>query len=415
MTDPSSSSDTAGKTEITVHTSTEADWPTVEQLDAVAFGHYPAAEHSAFWRSLVDPADLLLAREGDTPVGVAMHLPLEFTVPGGEQVAARGITWVSVAPTHRRRGILRTMFTALHEGISATGAPISALTASEGGIYSRFGYGPATVSAGVSLDRRFARFLDTTPDPGGVRIVDAETARTLLPEIYERWRLVTPGAQARPEQYWERMFADSQETRGGATALFFFVHPDGYAAYRYKNTRRPGEDDALVALVTDFVTVTNDAHAALWRTLCGLDLTDRIEAHGHPDDPLRLLLTDYRLPRTVSRTDDLWLRIMNVPAALRLRRYAVDLSTVVEVEDPFLDAGGRFALEISGGRASCERTDAPARFRMRIDVLAGMYLGAHRARGYAAANRLWAADPAELTALDNAFCSDRPAVLGWGF
>ena len=65
------------------------------------------------------------------------------------------------------------------------------------------------------------------------------------------------------------------------------------------------------------MTITEDAHAALWRTICGLDLVvARIEERQHPADPLRLMLTDYRLARTTTRSDRLWLRIMDVPAEL---------------------------------------------------------------------------------------------------
>lgn len=395
---------------IQVRTATESDWPAIELLDAVGFGYHPAEPDRSLGRALNRIDDIVLATDDGNPVGVALHLPLEITVPGGRQSATRGVSWVSVAPTHRRRGVLRAMFTHLHREIAATDVPLAALTASDGGIYGRFGYGPATVVSDTTFDRRFARFRDDAPDPGGVRVVDAATAARHLPEIYDRWRRITPGAQARPKPHWEFTFTDPESGRGGGTALFFLLHPDGYAMFR-----RRGEGDARTAGVEELVAVTDDAHAALWRTLCGLDLTVRVEARTHADDPLRWMLTDPRLVRTTRVVDDLWLRIMDVPAALEKRTYAIDIDTVVAVRDPYLDAGGTFALTVRGGYAECRRTDASPRISLDLDVLGSLYLGGYQARPFAAAGRVQAASDRDLAQFDLAFRVERPAVLGWGF
>ncbi|NLU84296.1 GNAT family N-acetyltransferase [Rhodococcus sp. HNM0569] len=397
-------------TERSVHvrTATADDWQTAELLDAVAFGEHTSREGEAFIRTVTDPGDIVLATVDDAPVGVALHMPMQITVPGGGQVDARGVSWVSVAPTHRRRGVLRTMFTALHERIAATGAPLAALVASEATIYGRFGYGPATVKSSITLDRRFATFRDEVPDPGGVEIADPDTARTRLPGIYDRWQRVTPGAQARPPAFWDLMFGDPDTRRRDGTPLFFLLHPDGYVAYRYLGKHR------RTARIDDFVAVTEDAYAALWRAVCGLDLTHTIEAAQHRDASLRMLLTDYRLVRTTASVDDLWLRIMDVPAALEARTYLGDLDTVLEVDDDFRAAGGRFRLRVENGTAQVTRTDAAPAVRLDLEVLASLYLGTHRPRQFAAAHRLHT-DPATLAALDVAFDADRPAVMGWTF
>ncbi|RVW07290.1 enhanced intracellular survival protein Eis [Prescottella agglutinans] len=395
---------------IQVRTATDSDWPAIELLDSVGFGYHPAEPDRSLGRALTQIEDVVLATDDGVPVGVALHLPLEITVPGGYRSATRGVSWVSVAPTHRRRGVLRAMFTHLHREIVADGVPLAALTASEAGIYGRFGYGPATVTSEVTLDRRFARFRDDAPDPGGVRVVDAATAEQHLPGIYDRWRRITPGAQARPKPHWDFTFTDPESGRGGGTALFFLLRHDGYAIFR-----RRGDGDNRTAVVEELIAVTDDAHAALWRALCGLDLMAFIEASVPVDDPLRLMLTDSRLVRTTRVADDLWLRIMDVPAALEARTYAVDIDTVIEVRDPYLGAGGTFALTVRDGSARCRRTDASPRVSLDLDVLGSLYLGSHRARPFAAAGRVHAKSDRDLALLDSAFASDRPAVLGWGF
>lgn len=397
--------------DIRIRAATEGDWPAIELLDSVAFGYHVADDDRTLGRALMRVEDFVLATDDrDLPIGAAVHLPLEVTVPGGRQLPTRGVSWVSVAPTHRRRGVLRAMFGYLHEQIADTGVQLSALTASEAGIYGRFGYGPATVASDVTLDRRFARFRSDAADPGGVRLIDATSAARHLPEIYDRWRRVTPGAQARPKPHWDFTFADPETGRDGGSALFFLLHDDGYAMFR-----RRGEGDRRTAVVQELVAVTDGAHAALWRALCGLDLMAHIEASAPVDDPLRLMLTDPRLVRTTRVADDLWLRIMDVPAALEARTYAVDIETVVEVRDPYLGAGGTFALTVRDGNAQCRRTDASPRISLDLDVLGSLYLGAHRVRPFAAAGRVHAKSDGDLALLDAAFASDRPAVLGWRF
>ncbi|WP_430334739.1 enhanced intracellular survival protein Eis [Rhodococcus sp. ACT016] len=396
--------------DIRIRAATESDWPAIELLDSVAFGYHPVPEERTLAKALMRVEDMVLATDDGHPVGLAAHLPLEVTVPGGQQLPTRGVSWVSVAPTHRRRGVLRAMFGHLHQQIAATGVPLSALTASDAGIYGRFGYGPATVAADVTLDRRFARFRGDAPDPGGVRLADATSAARHLPEVYDRWRRIAPGAQARPKPHWDFTFADPEGNRQGGSALFFLLHADGYAMFR-----RRGEDGQRTAVVEELVAATDGAHAALWRALCGLDLMDHVEASVHAADPLRLMLTDSRLVRTTRVADDLWLRIMDVPAALEARTYAADLDTVIEVRDPYLDAGGTFALTVRDGHAQCRRTDTAPRIALDLDVLGSVYLGDHRIRPFAAAGRVRAASDRDLAQFDSAFASDRPAVLGWGF
>ena len=395
---------------ITIRTATEQDWPKITLLNEICFVTPQTEEFTAHWKQLVSGAPPIIALDEDSVVGATMDIPMTVTVPGGEGVPAAGVTAVTVAPTHRRRGLLRALYAEHHARIRTSSVPLSLLTASEGGIYGRFGYGPATVETTSSIDRRFAVPHPKAPDPGGVRMVHPAEARVAFTDVYDRWQRVTPGAQARPGIVWNRIFADRESERGGGTSLFGLVHHDGYVLYR-----RVSGDSGTVARVEEIRTVTRDAHAALWRALLGLDLVRRIEAHLTPEDPLPYLLTDGRLVRTTSRHDELWVRIMDVPAALEARRYRTDVDVVIQVDDGFLDAGGRFALTVRDGTAMCTPTDSAPQVVLDLDVLGSLYLGAHRARTFAAANRLQAADPDVLDRVDHAFGADRDAQMGWPF
>lgn len=392
-----------------MRTVTEDDRPSIALLAATGFGWSVDPETYAAWRTLLASNGGIVVCDGPQVVGHAVYLDLQLTVPGGAVLPTAGVSLVVVAPTHRRRGILRKMYDELHRRIADSGYPIAALTASEGGIYGRFGYGAATVDDELTIDRRFAVFHAQAPDPGGVRLVTPAHHRDEFAEIHDRWRQCTPGGLARPLALWDDLLADRQDTRGGGSAWFALLHADGYVLYRVHG------DNPKVVRVGEFRTVTTDARAALWRALLGLDLMATVVVGTHPDDPLPYLLTDSRLASTTARQDALWLRIMDIPAALQARSYLAELSTVLEISDGFRSDGGRFALDIRDGHARCTPTRAPADAELDLDVLGSLYLGTHRATPLAAANRLRAKDPGLIRRLDAAFGSDVPAQIGFDF
>ncbi|GAB2529233.1 enhanced intracellular survival protein Eis [Nocardia heshunensis] len=385
--------------------------PQIIRLSEICFGMRVGPADLEYSNQVFPTERALVAADGDRIVGHANDRVMTVTVPGGGTVQASGITSVVVAPTHRRRGILRDLYTEMHRRSESEGLPLTIFTASEGTIYGRFGYGPTVVVNEVSIRGRSAEFRSTTPDPGGVQVVSLEEAKVRLPEIYDRWRRLVPAAQAKPEARWQqRVFADAVQQEEGSP-LFFLVHPDGYAILR----RTWSAGGKNTATVRDLRAITPEAHVALWRVLLSLDLVDTIEAELPEHDPLPWLVTNPRLVRVTGRHDTLWARIMDVPAALTARTYQRDLDVVLSVDDPFRNAGGSFALRVRDGVAECERTDRTPDLELGIDVLGSLYFGAYQARVFAAANRIQAKDTAKLRAFDEAFASDRDAELGWFF
>ncbi|MFJ4656699.1 GNAT family N-acetyltransferase [Nocardia sp. NPDC088792] len=395
---------------ITVRSATKDDFPAIVQLLETCFGmRYDQVELEHI-PDLFPAERAFVAVDGDQIVGHTVDRTMTFTVPGEHTVQACGVSAVSVAPTHRRRGILRSLYTELHRRVEDDGLPLTVFTASEGTIYGRFGYAPSLAENWVEIDRRRAEFRPGTPDPGGVRIAALADSKDHLREVYDRWRRLVPGGQERPEANWEMWFGDPERYREGASSLFVLTHPDGYVLYRRKY-----EEHKSTAIVADFRAVTPEAHLALWRVLLSLDLLTKVEAPLTDGDPLPYLVTDPRLVKVTERFDTLWTRVMDVPAALTARSYQADLDTVISVDDPFRNAGGTFALRIRDGVAECARTDRTPELELGLDVLGGLYFGGHRARTFAAANRIQAKDPAVLRAFDQAFTTDRDAQLGWFF
>lgn len=385
-------------TSLTLCSPTEDDWPAMFFLATASFPHFMGLDWATAWRTLVPAGGAVVVRDSsqtdDDVVGIALYLDLRLTVPGGAVLPTAGLSFVAVAPTHRRRGVLRAMCGELHRRMADSGYPLAALYASEGGIYGRFGYGPATTLHELTIDRRFARFRAEAPAGGQVRLVTPTEHRGEFEAIYERWRQQVPGGLQRPQVLWDQLMAECKTPPRGERESFALLHPDGYVLYRVDSA------DAELARVTEFRAVTPGAHGALWRTLLGLDSMERVSTITHPDDPLPYLFTDARLARTTWCQDGLWLRIMDVPAALEARSYEADFSAVLDVSSL-----GRFALEIRAGQASCTPTDATAEVTLDRDVLGSLYLGAHRASTFAAADRLHAKDFRLVRSLDAVFAS----------
>ena len=83
-----------------------------------------------------------------------------------------------------RRGILGAMMTYLLDECAARGGRVSMLTASEGGIYRRFGYGVASRVLEVELRRAEVAFERPVTE-GRLRMVEPEEGKKLLGMIDE--------------------------------------------------------------------------------------------------------------------------------------------------------------------------------------------------------------------------------------
>ncbi len=392
--------------DIQVRPGTPEDLPAIIDVDGISFGFSYTEQH----RNDVAERGInfTVATEADRVVGVSGDFRFDLTVPGGAKVNVPGVTWVSVLPTHRRRGVLTAMMTSLLDGYAANGDACALLTASEGGIYRRYGYGAATHSRKLSIDRRLTR-LRTPVDASSVEFLSAEQARTRLPELHRQWENQMPGALSRDDRWWHSIFLDREYYRDGLSERRYLAHPEGYLSYRTRESWQNG-NPASVCVITDYKIQTPAAHAALWQVLLGLDLFASIETWELPlDDPLPLLLTDPRQVQVTAAKDGLWLRPVDVAGLLAARRYQLELDTVLDVD------GERFALYGGPDDAECVPTDRPAEVWLDRAGLGSIYLGGLRANTLARAGQLRGDDARKLQRFDLAFGTDRAPEYGTGF
>jgi len=335
------------------------------------------------------------------PVATTEVWPADLTVPGKRSVPSWAISAVTVAPTHRRRGVARALLEAELRTAQAYGAPIATLTVSESTIYGRFGFGPAALARDLTIDTRRARW--TGPQPNGrVHFVPGQRLLEEGLALVERVRLSTPGQIAYDGILWDRQLGlmigdeDAKKQR--------FVRYDdeagkmqGFASYKLTENADDFTQHRLDLL--HLVTATDDAYAALWRFVLEMDLVSEVKAHLRPvDEPVRWMVSDFRAVR-VAELDHLWIRILDVPAALSARSYAAPGRLAFGVSDPFGACEGTWAIEVDGsGNATVTPTDEPADVSMDAEGLAAIYLGGVSPLMLAAAGRM-SGDVATLEAM----------------
>jgi predicted acetyltransferase len=304
-------------------------------------------------------------------------------VPGGAVLPTAGVTWVGVQVTHRRRGVLTAMMRQLVDDTRDRGEePLMALYASDPGIYGRYGYGIATRALGVTLPTARGQLAwAPDPEPGlTVRMAEPAAVRADLTSLAERVAGYRAGGIVRSEGFWEVHLEDDPADRGGASALRAVIvddaqGPRAFALFRTKNewTEPVGGGELIVR---DLGSCDAQASAVLWRTLLGHDLMAKVTIRNLPvDDPLMWLLGDPRSPRAWVK-DGLHLRIVDVPAALEARTYAVPVDVVLDVDDGFAPwCSGKFRLTAGPDGASCSRTSDPADLSLGAAELGAVYLG----------------------------------------
>lgn len=358
-----------------------------------AFGHRAQAERVEELRHIVACDRALVAETDDGIVGTAAVYPFRLSVPGGE-LPAGGVTMVGVLPSHRRRGVLRSLMThQLASDLPGAGEPLAVLWASEGSIYGRFGYGLAAFALRMSALRHRVRFLSDPPNGFTARLVDTDGALGPLSQVYDRVRARTPGFPAR-DRSWLRYHTLSERGEDGSGDPLFRVvierdgNPAAYALYRMHGKW----DDAGPAWKLDVHEAVADgpeAERALWGYLFGVDLVIELSSyHLAPEPPLVHMVTDVRHLR-LGLDHGLWLRVVDLPRALSGRAYARAGELVMRVHDDLLPANdGTWVLRAADGDASCERTGAAPEIEWGIAELGACYLGGIGPRALAAAGRV---------------------------
>ncbi|WP_157371657.1 GNAT family N-acetyltransferase [Angustibacter sp. Root456] len=372
-------------------------------------------------------------RVSEELAGTSTTFSLSVELPDGgcgtRTVPMAGLSWVAVHPGYRRRGVLTTMIRDhLHRLHDEGREPVSGLHASESAIYGRFGYGLATVGYQLSLGRDVALRPLTGAQAAaaeGLRVrfetADPERHGDLVHELYHQACRRRPGMVGRTRAL---TLADLRDTplelqRNEPLRLLVAERdgvPTGYALLRRSMRWEDFAPDGTVE-VRELAAVDRATEHRLWRAVTQFDLTGRAKAGRiATDDPLLSWLVDARAAKPV-RTDELWLRVVDVDRALTARGYAEPVDVVLQVVDPMCPWNdGRWRLHADGaGAAECVRTDDEPHLALDVRELGAMLAGGTTASTLAAAGLVTESAPGAARTLSRAMRSDVEPATTYGF
>ena len=311
-----------------------------------------------------------------------------LTVPGADgdtcELPAHALTNVTVAATHRRRGLMAQMLDGSLRDARERGEAVSILIAAEWPIYGRFGYAPATLSADYVF-RRTRPGASLSGELGRVRQVEREEFGDVAPAVFDAARRRRAGQIDRTQQWWDGVLGREGLAPSSELPHNWLVHdgddgPDGLLAWK-----AVGDFGLIPPLgkveVWDLASAGDGAYRDLWAYLSGIDVIDEVVVRTRPvDEPVRWLLRDARTLVMTEHVDFVWLRLLDVPAALAARRYAIPGELVLEVTDDEAGgpAAGRFHISAEGEQSSCQATDRAPDLEITQRALAAIYLGGFR-------------------------------------
>jgi predicted acetyltransferase len=365
--------------DIEIRTISEGELDAFYRATESAFSSVASDDELARERTMAEPDRCFAAFDGPEIVGTAGAYTMPMTIPGGETEVGF-VTSVGVRQTHRRRGVNTELMRRQLDDARRRGEVAAVLYASEGGIYGRFGYGLATFGLSFRAETARSAFVRGYAPAGEICAVERAAAVGEILAINDSNRLLRPGMIRLDER---RLGYDLSHEHGEEKKIpsMFALHvghdgTDGYVVYKVKHDWPHGFSRSVLE-VRHLDATTPGAYADLWRYVLDVDLVERVEAWNRPvDEPLLYLLQD---PRRIRPTiiDNLWVRLVDVPAALAARRYSSDGRLRLQIADPFCPWNeGRYTLDVSAGHATVGvGVDEPVDVACSATDLGAAYLG----------------------------------------
>lgn len=404
---------------IELRTLTDADLPALRQLDDWAFGE-------VFSDSRWDVASAMLERPrqigafcADGLVGHTAAFTMRLTVPGAS-VPVAGVTWVGVSPGYRRRGVMSSLVNLQIEQLHEGGEPVAALWAAEPGIYGRFGFGVASRTVEVTVERGTVLHA---PSASGhtLRLGDAAELLDACVGVYEQERSVRAGMVTRSQTAWQAAVHEEADRSGERSTLRCVVAvapdgtPDGYVWFRTRTSWQAGVPGGTVE-VAEVLATSSSGLRALLDVVLDLDLMSSTHLWSLPVDHPLLTWTQHSRRLAPATRDQLWVRLVRLDEALAARRYSVAIDIVLDVADKTCPwNAGRWQLTADENGAQVQRTSAPADLVLDVRDLGAAYLGDDTLHRSIEAGALTELTPGAALALARAMRADRAPWCAYMF
>ena len=345
-----------------------------------AIGEYgtwdPTDEEFARFKRYLPLGRMHAAFDGKKAVGGAGAFDYEVSVPGGS-VKCAGVTVVGVYPPYVRRGILTAMMRAQLDDAHERGDEIAMLWASDERIYGRYGYGLASLVGEIELPRSDASLAGSAEARGTIGYVELEKARPVIEPVWRHVFDERPGMFMRSREWWQaRTLLDPPDRRGAAgkkrvVTVEIDGAVEGYAMYRHAPNFGEGLHAGRIVAI-EVLARSLEAERDLWRYLASIEWAGAVKARLLPLDTrlLWILAQPSRMKMRVG--DGVWVRLLDVGAALSARSYSAPEPITFQVADEFCPwNAGHWKLE--DGTAKKTRSDAD--LACDVTALGSVYLG----------------------------------------
>jgi predicted acetyltransferase len=305
----------------------------------------------------------------------------------GAALPVMGMATVTIAPTHRRRGLAGELVASGLAAARARGEVASALYPFRASFYRKLGYGMAGEAVQFQLPTESFPVAD---ERARVEMVESPGGLGELRDLYRRWAVTQTGQMVRAERVWDHLLASPDR----AVALYRGADgaAEGYALVVYR-TDLPIQ--ARFLEVDEIAWLTPGARRGLlgWLGTLG-DQWRQVVVRALPAHRLEDTLHEPRLPRGSEPGWGLWFpsatllrgpmfRLLDLPAAWSMRAVSpgIALTMALDVQDAQLaDNAGPWRIRLEGGRARAERgePDAGAELTLELDIetLSRLFIGA---------------------------------------
>jgi len=336
-----------------------------------------------------NPSDRLIAAVDpytNKIIGTGGADKYKITIPGGKNINMAGIAYMGTAPTHKRKGIFSAMMKKLHNQAKDRGDAIAGLWASQSLLYSRFGYGLASLREDWNINSSHSQLVNYKNENIRFEFVDKEKALSIIPDIYEEYRKCQNGATDRTKGYWKYLLHEDESSKynqSGISGFFFVVayknkKPCGYVFYNFnKESGVAHEDDKGTLIIQELISTDRESNASLWDYIFGVELVEEITINRRaPNDPLYLMLEN---PRRLNRItlDGLWVRIIDPIKMLEDRKYNYEGKINIRLTGQNQkDIEGTYSIDTDGENSEVKKVSGKSDITMRPSDLSSIYFGA---------------------------------------
>ncbi len=331
---------------------------------------------------------------------VSSFSTIPFTMrANGTAVPMGGVSAVGTLPEYRRRGLVRRISTQAFADMRERGQAVASLWASQAAIYQRYGYAMASVLRSYRMDTADIGFFDGDEGSSQVERLDVGAGYDLVKRVYIAFIADRMCYLHRARPLWLNNALDEDDAQGPihiALSRDASGEPDGYAIYTLRAGRRDHASRNQEIVIRDLAWLSPDAYRSLWSFIRRHDLVGSVRWDNAPsDDPAVELFMEPRLLHARDH-EGLWLRMVDVPAALAGRGWNADGELSLSVAEDALAPWntGIWRLSVADGSAEVTPGAASADLQLSVKALALLYTGRRSARELAAWGMLEGAPPA---------------------